>query len=41
MFAHRRFIQRGTDSSMVTPQMTRVLPPSMSVEPVAWGAMPF
>ena len=29
------FIQRGTDSSIVTPQMTRVLPHSMSVEPAA------
>ena len=29
------------DSPMVTPQMTRVLPHSMSVEPVAWGAMWF
>ena len=35
------FIQRGTDSSTVTPQMTRVLPHSMSVEPVACGAMWF
>ena len=29
------FIQRGTVSSTVTPQMTRVLPHSISVEPVA------
>jgi hypothetical protein len=35
------FIQRGTLSSTVTPQITRVLPHSISVEPVAWGAMPF
>src|SRR5258708_2705642 len=34
------FIQRGTDSSTVTPQITRVLPHSTSVEPVAYGAMP-
>jgi hypothetical protein len=33
------FIQRGTVSSMVTPQMTRVLPHSTSVEPAAYGAM--
>jgi hypothetical protein len=33
------FIQRGTLSSTVTPQMTRVLPHSTSVEPVAYGAM--
>ena len=33
------FIQRGTVSSIVTPQMTRVLPHSMSVEPAACGAM--
>src|SRR5262249_37250299 len=35
------FIQRGTVSSTVTPQITRVLPHSMSVEPVACGAMWF
>src|SRR5438045_1146550 len=35
------FIQRGTFSSTVTPQMTRVLPHSIKVEPVAYGAMPF
>ena len=29
------FIQRGTVSSTVTPQMTRVLPHSINVEPVA------
>ena len=29
------FIQRGTDSSTVTPQITRVLPHSIKVEPVA------
>src|SRR2546428_7503862 len=35
------FIQRGTISSTVTPQITRVLPHSTSVDPVAYGAMPF
>src|SRR5947208_1376089 len=35
------FIQRGTFSSTVTPQITRVLPHSIKVEPVAYGAMPF
>src|SRR5438034_11842003 len=35
------FIQRGTASSTVTPQMTRVWPHSMSVEPLALGAMWF
>src|ERR1700691_2781819 len=35
------FIQRGTDSSTVTPQITRVLPHSINVEPVAYGAMLF
>src|ERR1039457_5809556 len=33
------FIQRGTFSSIIMPQITRVLPHSMSVEPVACGAM--
>jgi hypothetical protein len=35
------FIHRGTDSSTVAAQMTRVLPHSISVEPAAWGAMWF
>lgn len=35
------FIQRGTTSSTVTPQITRVLPHSISVDPVAYGAMWF
>src|SRR5438128_2998203 len=34
------FIQRGTFSSMVTPQITRVLPTVTSTEPSAYGAMP-
>lgn len=29
------FIQRGTVSSTVTPQITRVLPQAISVEPAA------
>jgi hypothetical protein len=33
------FIHLGTASSTVTPQMTRVLPHSINVEPVACGAM--
>ena len=35
------FIQRGTDSSTVALQITRVSPHSISVEPVAYGAMLF
>jgi len=35
------FIQRGTDSSTVTPQITRVSPNATNVDPVAYGAMPF
>jgi hypothetical protein len=35
------FIHRGTVDSMVTPQITRVLPHSIKVEPQAYGAMPF
>src|SRR5436305_1200679 len=35
------FIQRGTDSSTVTPQITLVFPHSTRVEPVACGAMWF
>src|SRR5208283_3137339 len=35
------FIQRGTVSSTVTPQITRVLPHSIKVDPVAYGATPF
>src|SRR5258708_9458302 len=35
------FIQRGTVSSIVTPQVTRVLPHSIRVDPLAWGAMWF
>src|SRR6266478_9023035 len=34
------FIQRGTFSSMVTPQITRVLPMATSTDPPAYGAMP-
>ena len=34
------FIQRGTPSSMVAAQITRVSPKATSTEPVAWGAMP-
>src|SRR5918996_343162 len=34
------FIHRGTFSSMVTPQITRVLPIVTSTEPPACGAMP-
>src|SRR5579864_5029873 len=34
------FIQRGTPSSMVAAQMTRVSPKATSTEPVACGAMP-
>ena len=35
------FIHRGTDSSIVTPQITRVCPHSINVDPVACGAMSF
>jgi hypothetical protein len=34
------FIQRGTVSSIITPQITRVLPIATRTEPVACGAMP-
>src|SRR4029077_14995928 len=34
------FIQRGTASSIITPQITRVLPIETSTEPLACGAMP-
>src|SRR2546430_6295277 len=33
------FIQRGTISSIITPQITRVLPMATSTEPLACGAM--
>src|SRR3989440_11853834 len=33
------FIQRGTVSSIITPQITRVLPIATSTEPLACGAM--
>jgi hypothetical protein len=33
------FIQRGTASSTVTPQITRVFPIETSTEPLACGAM--
>ena len=33
------FIQRGTVSSIITPQITRVLPIPTSTEPLACGAM--
>src|SRR5215468_9562962 len=32
------FIQRGTVSSIVTPQITRVCPTDTSTEPLAYGA---
>src|SRR5262245_148976 len=32
------FIQRGTASSIVTAQITRVLPMETRTEPLAWGA---
>src|SRR5512138_486058 len=32
------FIQRGTASSIVTPQITRVCPTETSTEPLAYGA---
>src|SRR5437588_9226587 len=34
------FIQRGTVSSIITPQITRVLPMATRTEPLAFGAMP-
>src|SRR3954449_4027943 len=34
------FIQRGTVSSIVTPQSTRVFPIEIKTEPVACGAIP-
>src|SRR5438067_5329099 len=34
------FIQRGTVSSIITPQITRVFPIATSTDPVAWGAIP-
>src|ERR1051325_8319650 len=34
------FIQRGTVSSIVTPQMTRVFPIATKTDPLAYGAIP-
>ena len=34
------FIQRGTISSTITPQITRVLPIATRTDPVALGATP-
>ena len=34
------FIQRGTVSSIMTPQITLVFPMATRTEPVAFGAMP-
>jgi len=34
------FIQRGTVSSIITPQITRVLPIATRTEPLAFGAIP-
>ena len=34
------FIQRGTVSSIITPQMTRVFPIETRTDPVAFGAIP-
>jgi hypothetical protein len=34
------FIQRGTVSSIITPQITRVLPIATRTDPLALGAIP-
>jgi hypothetical protein len=34
------FIQRGTVSSIITPQITRVFPIATRTEPLAFGAIP-